>query len=130
MEQSRIHAVEHVHMETRASLEEELIWFYGELSGLDLISSWSEGGSEETPQLRFKSAKLELRLKPVEHPRVDAVARRLTLVVPSIAEVEEQLDERGIPFDRITGLSGGEHVVMVLDPTGHRVLFKQESPRL
>ena len=62
MEPSRIHAVEHVHLETVESLEDELIWFYGEVSGLELVSSWSECRSDEAPQLRFRSARIELRL--------------------------------------------------------------------
>ena len=77
-------------------------------------------------ELRFRSALLELRFRIVEAPRLDPVAVRLTLSVPSLAEAAEALSDRSMRFDWERGLSYTDRRLSVIDPAGHRVALRQE----
>jgi hypothetical protein len=122
MGDSRIQAVEHVHMEARPELAEDLRWFYGILGTLpETRDSGVEG------VLRFRSAQIELRIRLLpDAPEVDPVPARLTLAVPSLEEARRELEERHWPFEEEKGLSYTERRLIALDPMGHRITFKRE----
>jgi len=124
MKPSRIHAVDHVHLEAPPGIEEALKWFYGELGTLDEVP-WD--GAPETG-LCFKSARIELRIRITNRPTIDEVKRRVTLLVPSLSVAKEQLSERAVGFIEVTGMVGTDRRVQTLDPAGNRVELKQEWP--
>lgn len=126
MKPSRIQAIDHVNLEAPPLLEGELVWFYTEVGRLDRVA----GQAEEPSRLCFRSAQLELRIRIVNGPRVDRVARRLTLAVPSLVEAAELLEERSVPYVRLTGLWFTDCRLSTCDPAGHRVELKQEWPLL
>ena len=122
MKPSRIQAITHVNLEATLGLEDELRWFYGELAELAEVSVDHQAG----PQLCFRSLHLELRVWPVDQPRVDPVAIRLTLAVRSLVDTAERLKERSVPYKRMSGLLFTDRRLQVRDPAGHLVAFKQE----
>ena len=64
----------------------------------------------------------------VEEPRVETVARRVTLVVPSLAGVAAMLNERLVPYEWRSGLMFTDRRFGVRDPAGNRVERKQGRP--
>ncbi len=122
MKESRIQAVEHVNLEAPLGLEETLRWFYGEVGQLDEVTD----DGDEWSRLRFKSERIELRVHMVASPTIEGVARRVTIAVPSLSEAAEQLAERRVAFDRISGMTSTSRRIQALDPAGNRVEFKQE----
>ena len=121
MEPSRIQAVDHVHLEAPTGCGEALQWFYGELAGLDELQT----DPQEATLLRFRSDRIELRIRQVPEPDIDAVAVRVTITVPSLDAVAEALDERRIPSERLSGLSYTDQCLQTLDPAGNRLEFRQ-----
>ncbi len=121
MRESRIVAVNHVEMETRAGCEEALRWFYTELVGLDLI--------EEPPQaptrVRFRSAELELRYSFLPQPKVESTAHRVILLVDSLWETRKVLAEARIAYTPVTGIAFTDRLLSLLDPGGNRVAIRQ-----
>ena len=120
----RLHKVDHVELEAPPGLEEELQWFYAEVSKLEALSS----DHTEAPQLCFRAAQVELRVRLVERPRIDPIKCRVTLLVPSIAEVAELLDERSVQYQKLTGFMYTDRRILTSDPAGNRVELKQEWP--
>lgn len=124
MEPHRIQAVDHVYLQAPQALEDELQWFYGEVGGLELISNESAAA----PRMRFRSARLELRIAMVEEPRVETVTRRVTLLVPSLDGVAAMLDERLVSYEWRSGLMFTDRRLGTRDPAGNRVELKQRRP--
>ena len=124
MEPRRIQAVEHVHLEARPGLEEELQWFYGEVGRLDFVPH----DHPAAPGMRFRSAQLELRIALVEKPKIATVGRRVTLLVPSLEVAAATLDERSVPYERQSGLMFTDRRMGTQDPAGNRVELKQGWP--
>jgi hypothetical protein len=120
MEPSRIQAVSHVELEAAPEAEAELRWFYGELAGLDPI-----GFETDTQLLRFRSARIELRIRFVSSPKNDPVPVRVTISVRSLMETAAALDEAGIGYERVSGLLFTDRLLCVVDPGGNRVAFRQ-----
>ncbi len=123
MEPSRILAVDHVNIEARPGLEDALRWFYGEVAVLDEVP-WP---IEDSAGLCFRSERIELRLHCVDNPRIVAVATRVTIAVPSLSLAAEQLDERRVSYERLSGLSVTDRCLQALDPAGNRAELRQES---
>jgi hypothetical protein len=123
MEESRIQAVDHVNLEARMGVEDAMRWFYGEIAGLDEVDS----DSRETGRLCFKSGRIELRVSCVDTPRIDSVARRITIFVESLDDVAEYLEEHSIAYTRLSGLMYSDRRLEVHDPSGNRVALKQMS---
>lgn len=121
MEPSRIQAVNHVDLEAPPGLAEELRWFYAELAQLDEVIC----DEAEAQRLCFKSEQIELRVHLVENPRIDPVARRVTIAVLSLTEAAELLDERSLPYARVSGLLFTDRRLEMHDPAGNRVVLKQ-----
>lgn len=123
MHDSRIVAVDHVHLDVPPGLAEALTWFYGDLGGLELLS-----GDAGPFRLRFKSGRLELRLREVSEPEIDGVEVRVTLLVDSLAQTRELLDEGRWTYERISPIAMTDRRIQLLDPAGHRVELKQYWP--
>ena len=121
---NRIRAIDHVRLEAPCGMEAALRWFYGDVGGLELASSGPEGFG----RLCFNSGRLELSIDLVERPRVDPVATRLTILVPSLEEAAAMLDEHSVRYQRISGVMFTDRRLAMLDPAGNRVEFKQEWP--
>jgi hypothetical protein len=121
MKPSRLVAVENLAMIVPPGSQTELRWFYGEVCKLTDIST-------NDSQLIFQSELLELRIGFSIDARIDPIPRRLTIAVPSLREAMEQLTERGIGFDRLSGFAITDRRVSVNDPSGNRVELKQEWP--
>jgi hypothetical protein len=123
MKRSRLVAVENVEIEVPHGLDEEILRFYVEIGHLDSVFSEKDGDLKG-----FRSASLELRLCRVDRPAIDPVRRRLTLLVPSVREAVEKLDEIGLTWVPISGFSFTDRRIATFDPAGHRVELKQEWP--
>ncbi len=123
MEESRIQTVDHVNLEAPFGVDEGLRWFYEEIAQLEEIDS----DDYEPGRLCFKSGRIELRIRCSNAPRIESIARRVTILVESLDSVVEQFEERSIPFTRLSGLLYTDRRLEVLDPAGNRVALKQMS---
>lgn len=123
MDESRIQAVDHVNLEAPNGREEGLRWFYGEVAQLEEVAS----DGADPLRLCFKSGQIELRVHCVPSPRVEPIECRATVFVDSLATAVEQLEERRVPFTRLSGLLYSDRRVEVHDPAGNRVALKQSS---
>lgn len=122
MQHSRIQAVDHVTLEGRPGDEAALQWFYGEVAKLDPVP----GDGRPQTMLCFRSCRLELRVRIVEEPDIDPIASRAVIAVPSLEEAVEQLEERKVPYERLTGLAYTDRRIAVRDVAGNRIELKQE----
>ncbi len=96
-------------------------WFYAEVAQLDEVNCDDTG-----PQrICFKSEQIKLQVQMVENPRIDGVARRVTIAVLSLTAAAELLDERSLPYARVSGFLFTNRLLETHDPAGNRVLLKQ-----
>lgn len=121
MRESRIVAVDHVELQTRAGHEEALLWFYNELIGLDVVHE----PSREPPRVRFRSAELELRYTFLPEPKIEETANRATLLVGSLLDARKALDQAGMAYTPITGMAFTDRALSLIDPGGNRVAIRQ-----
>ena len=124
MSDSRIHAVDHVHIEAGKGQEDDLDWFYGDLGGLERLPD----STGSPTRIRFRSAQLELRIDLVDRPRVEGVGCRVTLLVTSLEETMAALDERALAYVWLRDLMWTSRRIETHDAAGNRVAFKQEWP--
>jgi len=124
MIESRIVAVDHVTLEAASEVEEDMRWFYGKLATLDEVVSGGIGGE----RIVFKSARIELRIVFVLEPHVDPIDNRVAILVPSLKAVTDELDDRRMGFETVSGLSWPDRRIAVHDPAGHRVEFREYWP--
>ena len=124
MEPSHIIAVDHVNIEARLGLEDELRWFYGEVAMLEERPDDASG----LDPLCFKSERIELRIQLLDTPHVDPVVCRVTIAVPSLDEAAELLADRRRHFEKLTGVLFSDRRLDTLDPAGNRVMLKQHYP--
>ena len=124
MNSNRILAIDHVRLEARPGIEEALRWFYGEIGGLEPVPP----DPDSVGRLCFKSGRLELSINLVAQPRIEPVATRVTILVPSLDEAAAMLDEHLLRYQRISGIMFTDRRLAVLDPAGNRVELKQEWP--
>lgn len=123
MEQSRIQAVDRVNLEAPIGPKEDYQWFYGEVAQLEEVACEEAGPS----QVCFKSGQIELRIHFVSTPHIDPLPLRVTIAVPSLSEAIERLEERRVPFTRLTGIMLSDRRLQTHDPAGNRVELKQLS---
>lgn len=121
MRHSRIQAVDHVNIEAPFGIDDELRWFYGEIAELEERPVEGPAG----PGLCFRSERIELRIRFVEDPQIEAVACRVIVSVSQMAEATERLEERKVPFQQLSGLGWSDRRIQVLDPAGNRTELKQ-----
>jgi hypothetical protein len=119
-----LHKIDHVELEAPQDLREETRWFYREVSKLEELFA----DHIEAPQLCFRAAQVELRIRLVEHPRIEPIKCRMTLLVPSLAEALEVLEEKAFHYEKLTGFMYTDRRIVTNDPAGNRVELKQEWP--
>ena len=124
MRESQLQKIDNVTLEAPFGLEEELHWFYREVLKLDLVDS----DQADDARLCFKSARLELRIWLSKCPRIDPIPRRATVLVESLPGVLELLEERSVPYTRLSGVMFTDRRISVNDPAGNRVELKQGWP--
>lgn len=124
MDQSRIQAVDHIHLEAPFGIEDDLRWFYGKVAELEEIGCDQTDG----PALCFKSERIELRIRFSQQPRIESIACRLTIGVLSLTEVSERLAERKWDYTLLRGLMFTDRRVETLDPAGNRVTLRRHWP--
>lgn len=122
---SRIQAVDHVNLQASRGIEEALRWFYGEIAELDDITEADGDAADDTAILRFRSERIEVRIRIVERPVIDPVRYRVTIGVPNLDETTDRLLESGAEIERISGLMWSDRQIATLDPAGHRIILKQ-----
>lgn len=119
-----LHKIDHVEIEAPPELKEEMRWFYSEVAKLeDLFADHTEA-----PQLCFRAARVELRIRLVEHPQIEPIKCRVTLLVPSLAEAMETLEEKAFHCEKVTGFMYTDRRIVTSDPAGNRVELKQSWP--
>jgi hypothetical protein len=121
MRESRIVAVDHVELQAHPRRQQQLVWFYTEVVGLDEVTE----APSESRRLRFRSADLELRYDLVDEPVLDGTDHRVTLLVDSLYEVRQILDEARVGYQTISGLAHTDRIVSLLDPGGNRIALRQ-----
>lgn len=124
MNSNRIRAIDHVRFEAPRGIVGALRWFYGDVGGLEP----APGEPDSAGRLCFNSGRLELSIDLVEQPRIEPVATRVTILVPSLDEAAAMLDEHSVRYQRISGITFTDRRLVTLDPAGNRVELKQEWP--
>lgn len=130
----RLIGVSHVHLEAAPGIEPELHWFYGDLIGLRQVdagpspSGAGAAGLTEANTIRFRSDRIELRIKVTEDPDVEPIACRAYFEVPLLPEVTAVLDERKYEYELFQGLRYTERYLSLLDPAGNRVILRRHWP--
>ncbi len=61
-------------------------------------------------------------------PEVDPMRRRFTLMVDSLAVLEERLARREWPHERVRGFGWSDQYVLLQDPVGHLIEVRQTQP--
>lgn len=129
MIESRIVAIDHVHLEAPFGIEDALRWFYEEVAELnpiqpDLVpSSWNG-----EVRLIFRCYPLEVRLHLKEEPRIEPVDCRLTIRMTSLHDTCRKLVDEGVRFQEMSGLTWTDRRIGTHDPAGNRVEFRQHWP--
>ena len=95
----------------------ELDWFFCALVGLQRIETSSEPGDIR----RFRSDRLELRIKMSADPIIERIACRAVFEVPSLDAAAALLIERAYPFVETRGLRATERSLTLFEPGGNRV---------
>ena len=124
----RLVAINHVELESPRGIENELLWFYGDLLGLDPKPAIAEGDTSVPSLLRFRSEPWELRITLLDEPHVDPVACRAVFEISRLERAAEMLQERRYAFTWHHGLRGTDRSISVIDPGGHRVVIRQWWP--
>jgi len=124
MKESRIVAVDHIHLDAQNGLEETMRWFYEELAELQSIDNEGYYGA----LMGFKSERIKLWLHFHDAPTLDPIPIRVTILVESIETVVEILEQRLHGFVLARGLSMSQREISTLDPSGNRVIFRQYWP--
>lgn len=125
-QRGRLNAVANVELEARPGIEQQFVWFYGEFVGLRIVdpSETIDG----VPVLRFKSDRVELRIRFVAEPRIESIDHRVNLGVPSLEAAAMVLEERKHPFDWMHGIAATDRALSLLDPGGNRVMIRVLRP--
>ncbi len=124
MGESRIQAIDDVHLEAPPGIEESLRWFYGTVAGLEELDCDPGDGSS----LCFKSERIGLRIRLVDSPQISSTPLRLTINVVSIDNVAERLDGRRWQYALLRGIMFTDRRIETLDPAGNRVALKRHWP--
>ena len=110
----RLTAVEDVHAPSAAGMEVALDEFYG-----GVLRFERDLGARET--IVYKAENFRLIFDVLEPPVAHGDFRPILVEVPVLAEVEMQLIEREIEYERQRGLSPGRDQLVLLDPAGNWV---------
>lgn len=119
----RIEAVDHVEIEAPMGIEEALRWFYG-----DVIELPAAPAEEPAKELRFRSRRVELRIRLCNKLVPTDLRPRVTLRVGSLAAAREKLEQRGVRCQGHSGLGFTDRALTTCDPAGHVVELRQAWP--
>jgi hypothetical protein len=61
-------------------------------------------------------------------PETDPMRRRFTLMVGSLAALEERLLRREWPYGRVRGFGWSDQCILLQDPVGHLIEVRQTHP--
>ncbi len=129
MIESRIVAIDHVHMEAPLGIEDALRWFYEEVAELNPVpQGLIPSGPSGEVRLLFRSYPLEVRFNLVEQPRIEPVDCRLTIRVSSLQDACQKLDDEGVRFQELSGMTWTDRRIGTHDPAGNRVELRQHWP--
>ena len=117
-----IQAVDHVRREVPPNIDAQLRWFYVEVGGLEAVAS---EGEEE---IRFRSARLHLRLVKREVPQIEPAGFPVVIAVDSLSDTADALREASWPCEKLTGTNWADACLATNDPAGNRVSLRQEWP--
>lgn len=123
MHSGKVQAVQDVTLSAPPGLEESFRWFYVDLAGLTEVHERAPG-----VRLCFRSHRIELRIQEAADVPVDPIPVRLTIRVPSLVDAARLLEERGLNYARILGLSFTDQSLMAFDPAGYRIEFRRRWP--
>lgn len=129
MGESRIRKIDHVVLESHPEAEGALRWFYGKLVRLEELPPKSAHGSAPR-MLCFRSVGIELRVRLVPAPVVEAMACRVRLAVGSLTACAKALDEKRIEYEWLHGSSWTDQMLTLLDPGGNRVALIRDWPQV
>ncbi len=124
MRESRIVAVDHVHLEAPSGLEESMRWFYGDLADLQAIQE----EHDYRASMGFKSERIKLWLHFLDQPNIDSVPIRVTILIKWLDALIEELEIRQREYQPVSSLSITGREISTLDPAGNRVVFRQYWP--
>ena len=116
--QVRLIAVEDVRLPATAGLEARLDQFY--VGSLRFERELTDDGS-----LVYKSETFRLHIEIIERLTERRDFRPLQIEVPTLAEIEAQLIEREIEYERQKGLDVGDTSLVLLDPAGNWVSISE-----
>lgn len=105
----RLVAVEDVRVETAAGLEKQLDAFYGDL--LKFVKEYADGDV-----IVYGAENFRLMVKVVEPPVLRDDLRPLLIEVPNLSELEHQLIDLKIDYERIRRLSPAHASLVLMDP--------------
>jgi hypothetical protein len=115
----RLTAVEDVFVSAGAGMEVALDAFYGGIlkfqRELDAPAGW----------IVYRAENFRLRFEVLEPPLLREDFRPITIEVPSLGEVEAQLFDREIEFERQRGLGAAQDVIVLQDPAGNWVALTE-----
>ena len=120
---ARLSAVDHVEIEGPAACGERLRWFYGELIGLQQVD---DAARVDEALLRFKSERLELRIRLIEAPVATTVHCRVHLEVRSLEELASALEDCKYDCEHIRGLQVTDRRLLLLDPAGNWLSLRRK----
>jgi hypothetical protein len=124
MGESRIQAIDHIHLEAVRGIEERMRWFYRDVVGLSEVAC----DADDEFALRFKSERIEIRVRVAASPQIGSTAVRLAVGASSLEGIAERLDERKWGYVVLRGLMWTDRRIETLDPAGHRVALKRHWP--
>jgi hypothetical protein len=126
MEAPSILAIDDVNLYAHPRMADELVMFYSELLGLEHRSS------HEQSQLTFSGYPVSGPWLVVnlaqEYPEDPFVGARLTILVKSLLDCAEQLDERRLPYQWSRGFEFYDCRLFLTDPAGYRVELVTRHP--
>ncbi len=122
----RLIAVGHVEIQAPPGIEAELCWFYGRWLGLEEVQN--DQPSNGHPVLRFRSERLELRIRLLHQPQIESIDGRVRFAVPSLESAADTLKENAYEFQWLRGLSWTDRMLVLADPAGNRIIVRQNWP--
>ena len=109
-------AVADVTLPALTGMEKQLDDFY---VGILHFARQTEPAEDREPTFSYRAENACLRLVCVERPPLRDDFKFVGIVVPSIAELVERLNDAGIEFIRQRGLTPGSESLVLSDPAGN-----------
>ncbi len=118
----RLIAIDHIELQAPPGIESELRWFYVDFAGLHPVDNPQ---STKPEVMTFRSDRIDLRITILDHPAIESVDGRLTLLMPNLEEAAEMLKDKNYSFHWYRGLSFTDRALILHDPAGNRTTFRR-----